>query len=745
MSDLTTWTALLPVEVHRAASCDELVDVDRVGGGTEEIDHHSCLHDRGSFTQRKTDHCSQMILELRGAGGLDREVARVVRSGGDLVHHQAGPGEQELHRHDADDTEFLGDEARESHRLLFDRGIESGRHFHPMTDPLYLDRAQRRIQPRLTVPTADQHHGMLGSDVDELLHHEPLLVTAGGKCRPFVDDMDTASVITTAGVLRHRTSTECVHGVMKLCGPDRSNGLRRRNSQSFEEFGLPPFVDGDSEGVRRGMDPSSTRTQLFDQSRIDLLVIEGEGITTGGERREHTGVIRVPHHNIRHRTDHGIGVAGRQYPHVDVESKGCLEHHQGQLAAAHDPHHQPGTSLALTAVHSVEATTRNPWMNFVSGVVLQLITSLRSRGGAMDADVLKNLADPAVMFFFLGVVIGLLRSNLEIPAPIAKFLSLYLLLALGFKGGNALREAGLSGEGLRAIGIALLLALITPALAFLILRNRINAFDAAAIAATYGSVSAVTFITATQFLSSRGDDAGGYMTAALVLMESPAIIMAVILATWARARASNEATVAATATASDSTDTGSTTSGSTTSGSTAADGPQSESASGNPVSVREVLHEAFTNGANLLLIGSMVIGATTGASGAEAMAPFVDGIFKGLLSFFLLEMGLLVARQWHSVRDVGPFLVGFGLVIPLVNAAIALGLGALLGVDTADLTLLAVLAASGSYIVVPAVVRYAIPEASPSRHLTLALGLTFPFNIIVGIPLYYYLAQLLTG
>ena len=158
--------------------------------------------------------------------------------------------------------------------------------------------------------------------------------------------------------------------------------------------------------------------------------------------------------------------------------------------------------------------------------------------------MLENFADPAVLFFFLGVVIGLIRSNLEIPAAIAKFFSLYLLMALGFKGGQALAEAGLSGEAVKVIGAALVLALVIPAVWFLFLRRRIDAFDAAAIAATYGSVSAVTFVTASQFLASRGDDAGGHMTVALVLMESPAIIMAVLLATWVRSRLRAPATPA---------------------------------------------------------------------------------------------------------------------------------------------------------------------------------------------------------
>jgi hypothetical protein len=380
----------------------------------------------------------------------------------------------------------------------------------------------------------------------------------------------------------------------------------------------------------------------------------------------------------------------------------------------------------------------------------------------MDTDVLKNLTDPAVLFFFLGLAIGLIRSNLEVPAPIAKFLSLYLLMALGFKGGQALADAGLSGDGVKVIGAAIVLALVIPAVWFLVLRRRINAFDAAAIAATYGSVSAVTFVTASQFVTARGDEAGGYLTVALVVMESPAIIMAVLLATWVRSRMSTQLTDFDRASAS----VGSVGSGGSVGsfgGSLAATdagtlvpeaahpagqpGPDEtgHAHSGTPLSMKEVLREAFTDGAHLLLIGSMIVGAVSGAKGGEAMAPFVDGIFKGLLAFFLLEMGLLVARQLREVRDVGPFLVGFGIVVPFVNATAALALGTVLGLGVGDLTLLAVLAASGSYIVVPAVVRYAIPEARPSRYFTLALAVTFPINIAIGIPLYYAAASALAG
>jgi hypothetical protein len=359
----------------------------------------------------------------------------------------------------------------------------------------------------------------------------------------------------------------------------------------------------------------------------------------------------------------------------------------------------------------------------------------------MGSDILTNLADPAILFFVLGLFAGLIRSNLEIPQPIARFLSLYLLMALGFKGGQAIAEAGITVDAAKVIGLALFLAVLVPAIGFPVLRRKVPQLDAAAIAATYGSVSAVTFVAASQFVADRGAEAGGYLTVALVLMETPAIIMAVLLAAWVRAKERSGATVdaplAVGAVAQEPT---------ATTREALADGPAPVDATGAaPLSVKAVLHEAFTDGAQVLLLGSLVIGVVVGKAGGAPMQPFVGGLFKGLLAFFLLEMGLLVARQLREVRSVGPFLVGFGIGMPLVAASIALVAGTLAGLDLGDKTVLTVLAASASYIVVPAVVRYAIPEAMPSRYLTMALAVTFPFNVIIGIPLYYEAARLLSG
>ena len=317
---------------------------------------------------------------------------------------------------------------------------------------------------------------------------------------------------------------------------------------------------------------------------------------------------------------------------------------------------------------------------------------------------MQSFLDPAILFFLFGIFAGLLNSNLEIPPQIARFLSLYLLMALGLKGGFALWASGLSGEVVVSLGLALLLAVLVPAVSYLVLRRLLSDFDAAALAATYGSVSAVTFITAVQHLDTHSIGYGGHMAAAMALMESPAIIMAVLLANLARRRLSGTAA--------------------------AVDPPLSR-----------VMHEALTDGAQLLLIGAMLVGILSGAPGKAAMQPFTSDLFKGLLAFFLLDMGLLAARNMASLLGQRPLLIAYALGAPLVHAGAALGLAVVCGLSQGNAALLMVLAASASYIAVPAVVRHAIPEANPSLYIGMSLGLTFPFNILLGIPLYVGLAQ----
>ena len=327
---------------------------------------------------------------------------------------------------------------------------------------------------------------------------------------------------------------------------------------------------------------------------------------------------------------------------------------------------------------------------------------------------MHTLLDPAILFFVFGVLAGMLRSNLQIPAPISRFLSLYLLMALGLKGGFALAHSGLTLEVAGTLGIAVLLAIVVPLLGYPLLRRLLNGYDATALAATYGSVSAVTFITTIQFLENQQIAYGGHMAAAMALMESPAIIMAVLMANRLRQQA------------------GQTEGGQTEGGHT-------------PTPLGKILHESFTDGAQLLLLGAMLIGLLTGEAGKAAMAPFSVDLFKGMLAFFLLDMGLMTARNLGGLKGKSPWLLAYAILAPLAHAALALGLASLAGASAGNAALLMALAASASYIAVPAVLREAIPEASPSLYFGMSLGLTFPFNILLGIPLYVGVAQAVLG
>ncbi|OWF65020.1 sodium-dependent bicarbonate transport family permease [Polynucleobacter hirudinilacicola] len=320
---------------------------------------------------------------------------------------------------------------------------------------------------------------------------------------------------------------------------------------------------------------------------------------------------------------------------------------------------------------------------------------------------MTNFLDPAILFFIFGVFAGSVKSNLEIPPQISRFLSLYLLMALGLKGGFALHKSGFTSEIAFSLGLAIFLAIIIPIIGYLLLRRTLNVFDAAAIAATYGSVSAVTFITATQYLDQFNIDYGGHMAAAMALMESPAIILAIVLANKARASQSNDPTV-------------------------------KQEAS----SISKILHESFTDGAQLLLLGSMVVALVSGDAGQKLMAPFSIDLFKGMLAFFLLDMGLMAARNIKGLRGKPPITLLYAIGSPLSHALLALVLCKLIGLPLGNTILLMVLASSASYIAVPAVLRHALPEVNPGLYMGMSLGITFPFNIILGIPLYTVIAKL---
>ena len=329
-----------------------------------------------------------------------------------------------------------------------------------------------------------------------------------------------------------------------------------------------------------------------------------------------------------------------------------------------------------------------------------------------------NLLDPAILFFVVGVLAGAVKSNLEIPPAISRFLSLYLLMALGLKGGFALAQSGLTANVGISLAAAMALAIGVPFMGYSILKRFVSGFDAAAVAATYGSVSAVTFVTAVQYLENHHIAYGGHMAAAMALMESPAIIMAVVLANALRQKSAMHSTRISL---------------------------EVQTLNVQPgkqgVSIGKILHESFTDGAQLLLLGAMAVGMLTGDAGKAAMQPFSDDLFKGMLSFFLLDMGLMAARNLPQVRGQSPVLIAYAVIGPITHASLALALAYLLELPVGDGALLMVLAASASYIAVPAVLRFALPEANPSVYFGLSLGVTFPLNILLGIPTCVGLAQ----
>jgi uncharacterized protein len=330
----------------------------------------------------------------------------------------------------------------------------------------------------------------------------------------------------------------------------------------------------------------------------------------------------------------------------------------------------------------------------------------------MDSSlVLSNILNPPVMFFFLGMLAVAVQSDLEIPNPLPKLFSLYLLIAIGFKGGHELFESGLSTEVVTTLAVAVLMASIVPVYSFFILRLKLDEFNAAAIAATYGSISAVTFITASALLDKLQIAYGGHMVAALALMESPAIVVGLILV---RVFGKKETEIG--------------------------DDETASAASGWGA----VLHEAFLNGSVLLLIGSVIVGVASGKEGWGKLHLFVEkDIFYGALMFFLLDMGLVAARRIRDLKQTGFFLIGFAILMPIGNAVIGILLAKLVGMGPGNALLFAVLCASASYIAVPAAMRMTVPQANPSLYVSMALAITFPFNIIIGIPMYLQAIRLL--
>ncbi|WP_017297553.1 sodium-dependent bicarbonate transport family permease [Nodosilinea nodulosa] len=315
--------------------------------------------------------------------------------------------------------------------------------------------------------------------------------------------------------------------------------------------------------------------------------------------------------------------------------------------------------------------------------------------------IVSNILNPPVLFFFLGMTAVLVKSDLEIPPPIPKLFSLYLLLAIGFKGGVELTKSGINQQVVLTLVAAIAMACAVPLYTYFILRLRLDTYDSAAIAATYGSISAVTFITASAFLTELGMPFDGFMVAALALMESPAIIVGLILVNFFSKDEKRE------------------------------------------FSWPEVLRDAFLNSSVFLLVGSLIIGVLTGEHGWEVLSPFTQDMFYGVLTFFLLDMGLVAAKRIKDLQKTGVFLISFAILIPILNAGIGLLIARAINMPQGDALLFAVLCASASYIAVPAAMRLTVPEANPSLYVSTALAVTFPFNIIVGIPLYLYGINLL--
>jgi uncharacterized protein len=318
-----------------------------------------------------------------------------------------------------------------------------------------------------------------------------------------------------------------------------------------------------------------------------------------------------------------------------------------------------------------------------------------------------NLLSPPVLFFALGFAASFARSDLEVPQAVAKALSLYLLLAIGFKGGVAVASHGLDAKLLSTLAAGIVLSAATPFIAFALLRIATNLprVDAVAVAAHYGSISIVTFAAATSVLVTAGIEYEGYLVAVAAVMETPAIVSALLLLRW--------------------------------SGANDVQGGNSNS------SASELWREVAFNGSIVLLTGAFVIGWVTGQKGLDDIAGFVTDPFKGVLCLFLLDMGLVAGRGMRqSARDLSMPLVGFGIVMPLIGGSLGAGAAALIGLSAGGAMLLATLAASASYIAVPAAMRLAIPEARPSIYLSLSLGVTFPFNLTLGIPIYVILGNI---
>lgn len=309
--------------------------------------------------------------------------------------------------------------------------------------------------------------------------------------------------------------------------------------------------------------------------------------------------------------------------------------------------------------------------------------------------LLDNLTNPALLFFVLGIIAVYVKSDLEIPENTSKFISLYLLFSIGFKGGQELAHSHFTVDILWSIVFGVLISVLIPFYTFFILKKRYSIENSGAIAAAYGSVSAVTFVTAISFLEIQNYDFSGHMVAVMALMEAPAIIIGVILI-----RLFSKEHVQKT-------------------------------------KMSTIVKHSFTNGSVLLILGSLVIGFLASEQQALGIKPFTTDIFKGFLALFLLDMGIVSGRKLNDFFKSGWFSVFFAIVFPLINGCIVAFLSQFVTEDVGNRFIFAVLAASASYIAVPAAMKIAVPKANPGIFLPMALAVTFPFNITFGMPIYF--------
>jgi hypothetical protein len=318
----------------------------------------------------------------------------------------------------------------------------------------------------------------------------------------------------------------------------------------------------------------------------------------------------------------------------------------------------------------------------------------------MDYSLLiENLTSPALLFFILGILAVYLKSDLEIPANSSKFISLYLLFAIGFKGGQELSHEAFTSEIVLSMLFGILLSVCIPIYTFFILKRKLHIYDAGAIAAAYGSVSAVTFVTAVSFLESHQLAINGHMVAIMALMESPAIIMSLLLISVFNKKPNEK------------------------------------------IKKSLAIKHSFTNGSVLLILGSLVIGYLASAKQAEGIKPFTNDLFKGFLAIFLLDMGITSGKKLKAFFSFGWFPAAFAVFIPLINGSIVAVLSSIVTPDISNRFIFAILAASASYIAVPAAMKISVPKANPGLFLPMALAVTFPINITVGLPIYLMIVQ----